>query len=648
MGQYIGLSNYNEKEKEKENYSDICALNEKNIQMIYEKINALKEKDKSSMVIDDLIINYEKLFKYKNTNEEDFLNYLLLYNEKLNKKEISHKELQEKLDIYGIFISDSNFEKNFSGFSRVNSLTKINKLIEILKSDLNDDIDFEKRKAFIKQLYDLEKEPMYNSKFHQDITWENKELYLFFIYRNFLMSLLEKADIYKRTVSIMALKNEFVMNKKVELYNLKTKELAEEFCILNLCEGEFIKIYINYLQEFLIDVNDCYNIRFGKNKNWIDNEENRTIFEDYFQFLCSYNFNGSDNVFITNFWTETFCSTSYDEKKQLIEDYFNIYNKKKKNRKSFELNENELIIKRNNKVVNKIKDIDIYVFSNLIRDINDDSNSNHLDFYLNKNLKPNYYNTHLFMMKNKDLWKQLTIDILNSKALIEVQECLFNCPFIDILSDRTFLSNIFDNIKYFIYTTNFSANTNLLTKRIYEYGLYPKHDNKNISLLIYYAFNNISNIHEIGGHININMQKKCNTIFESPKIDKFNSNSCSFYAQKRGKESEETIDIQLFGRKIDSLTIKEALFSLDPINYTKGKEYFKENFIKCNNLDFKEIVNHSSKEKYFNNLGIDIEQIPEDIYSSFPLENKSRINIETEFKRDRLDHPIEFYYNLSK
>ena len=40
------------------------------------------------------------------------------------------------------------------------------------------------------------------------------------------MSLLEKADIYKRTVSIMALRNEFVMNKKVELYNLKTKEFS--------------------------------------------------------------------------------------------------------------------------------------------------------------------------------------------------------------------------------------------------------------------------------------------------------------------------------------------------------------------------------------------------------------------------------------
>ena len=65
-------------------------------------------------------------------------------------------------------------------------------------------------------------------------------------------------------------------------------------------------------------------------------------------------------------------------------------------------------------------------------------------------------------MKNKDLWKELTIDILNSKALNEAQECLFNCSFIDILDDRTFLSYIFDKIKYFVYKTNFAANTNLI------------------------------------------------------------------------------------------------------------------------------------------------------------------------------------------
>ena len=101
--------------------------------------------------------------------------------------------MQAKLYIYGIFISDNNFVKNFPGFSRVNSLTKINKLIEILKSELNNDDDLIKRKAFIKQLYDLEKEPMYNSIFQQEITWENKKLYLFFLP---LMSLINP-KIYK-------------------------------------------------------------------------------------------------------------------------------------------------------------------------------------------------------------------------------------------------------------------------------------------------------------------------------------------------------------------------------------------------------------------------------------------------------------------
>lgn len=643
MGQYIGLYNY----IERENYSDICKSNDEKIKMIYEEINALKAKDKSSGIIDDLIANYEELFQYKNTNEEDFLSYLLLYLEKLNKKEISHEDMQEKLDIYGIFISDSNFAKNFPGFSRVNSLTKINKLIEILKSDLNDDVDLKKRKAFINQLYNLGKERMYNSNFQQDITWENKELYLFFIYRNFLNSLLEKADLYKLTFSSMALDSDVVIQKKLELYNTQTKELYEEYCILILCEGEFIKVYIKYLQKFLKKVEKHYNNRFGKDKIWIENEESRSIFEDYFQFLGTYNFNGTNQAFIKYFWKETFCSISYDKKKKLID---NLSNYDKEMDIKFELKENKLLIKEDDKVVSEIKDIDIYVFSNLIKDISENYNSIHLDYYLNKNLKPNYYNTHLFIMKNRDLWKELAIDILNSKALNEAQECLFNCSFIDILNDRTFLSYIFDKIKYFAYKTNFAANTNLITQRIYEFGLYPKNDNKNISLLIYYAFNNISNIHEIGGHININMQNRCcqdNKSFESPRIDD-NSNLYSVYAQTRKKESGETLEIELFGRKIDSLTIREALFSLDPINYTKGKKYFKENFKKCNTLKFEDIVNQSSKEKYFKNLGIDIDRIPDNIYKSFPLENKSRINRETVFKRDRLDHPLEFYYNLSK
>ena len=523
-------------------------------------------------------------------------------------------------------------------------------MIEILKSDLSDDKDFKKRKAFIKRIYDLKNEPMYNSKFKQNITWENQELYLFFIYKNFLKSLVEKADFYKEKFSKMALNNKMIMEKQIEIYNSPTEELINEFYILKLCEGEFIKVYINNLQDFLKEVEANYNLRFGKDINWIEKEENRFIFEDYFQFLGSYNFNGFINTSIKNFWKETFSSISHDEKSQLIE-YINNFNKKIKHNLIFELNRNELLIKKNNKVTNRIKDIDIYVFSNLINDINEKPSPICLDYYLNKNLKLNNYNTHLFMMKNKKIWKQITIDILSSKALSETQECLFENSFIDILSDKEFLSNIFDNIKYFIYKTNFTASTNLLTQRIYEYGLYMLHENENIALLMYYAFNNISNIHEICGHININMQNRnCqnNESFESPNIDKFNSRLYSEYAQYRKKESGETIEIELFGRKIVSLTIREALFSLDPLNYTKGKKYFKENFKKCNELNFSDIINESSKEKYFKKLGIDIDKLPENIYTFFPPGNKSKINEETEFKRESPDHPIEFYYNLTK
>ena len=48
--------------------SDIHESNEEKIQKIYEEIYALKIRDEPN-IIDELIISYEKLFDYKNTNE---------------------------------------------------------------------------------------------------------------------------------------------------------------------------------------------------------------------------------------------------------------------------------------------------------------------------------------------------------------------------------------------------------------------------------------------------------------------------------------------------------------------------------------------------------------------------------------------------
>ena len=258
---------------------------------------------------------------------------------------------------------------------------------------------------------------------------------------NFVYALIKKADYYKENFSSMALQNKLVLEKQKEIYNSPIKELIDEFNIMKLCEGEFCKKYISYLHDFLKAVEKNYNKRFGNNLYWIKSEENRLIFEDYFQFLSSYNFKENNFFPITDFWQETFSPISDDEKKAIIKD-INNSNQRTEYKMKFELNENNLLIKKNNVVINIIKDVNIYVFSNLISDLNNNYKPIHLDYYLNKNLKPNYYNTHLFVMKNKNIWKQMTVEILSSKTMAETQVCLFTSNFIDILSDKAFLNKI--------------------------------------------------------------------------------------------------------------------------------------------------------------------------------------------------------------
>ena len=135
------------------------------------------------------------------------------------------------------------------------------------------------------------------------------------------------------------------------------------------------------------------------------------------------------------------------------------YYKKDLDKLIFELKDNKLIIKQNGEIIKIIDDIFNYVFENLLNDLDINTNSDDFDYYMNKNLKPNYYVTKLFIMKNKNTWKELTINILTSKTLKEAQESLFDSAYIDILSDREFLSEVIDNINFFIYKTNFIASS---------------------------------------------------------------------------------------------------------------------------------------------------------------------------------------------
>ena len=371
----------------------------------------------------------------------------------------------------------------------------------------------------------------------------------------------------------MVLESEAFLGKQIEYNNSKDEKIFKELQNLIIYEGEFIKVYIRYFQSFLKNIDANYKIRFQSNINYLNEDNDRNIFEDYFQFLSFYDFNGNDIEAIVNFWNETFVPITNMKMLELIENINNKNNsgnyKENLDKLFFEFNEkeNKLIIKQKGEIIKIIDDIDNYGFENLMDDLNKNYKYKDFDYYIYKNLKPNYYKTKLFIMNNKNTWKELTINILNSKALKEAQEYLFDSTYIDILSDREFLSEVIDNINFFIYKTNFIAASKRNCQKIYEYGLYKKLDRKNLDLclLIFYAFNHISNIYEIAGNLSISIQNKYNlnnTSFESPKIQKYNSQLFSSYAKSRGKESGETIEIILFGRKIDELTIKEALFSL--------------------------------------------------------------------------------------
>ena len=107
MGSFISKPNL-----EKENYYEIRKNNEEQLRKLKEELNQLKE-NKELDSIDALILTYEKIFEIDNTNEEDVLNYLLLFLTKLKEGKIDEKNMKDKLDIFNIFISDENYKNIF-------------------------------------------------------------------------------------------------------------------------------------------------------------------------------------------------------------------------------------------------------------------------------------------------------------------------------------------------------------------------------------------------------------------------------------------------------------------------------------------------------------------------------------------------------
>ena len=238
-------------------------------------------------------------------------------------------------------------------------------------------------------------------------------------------------------------------------------------------------------------------------------------------------------------------------------------------------------------------------------------------------------------MKNKDTWKKLNLKILSSNAIKEAVDNLFDNYYIDILNDEEFLSKILDNVKFYIYKTSSSSSSNEDSLNIYEFGLYNIEKTMSESLLIFYAFNSVSKIHKIAVLLNLRIQKfiSDDKRVESPKIIE-----------------NEKLYIALFGKWIGEISIKEALFILEPNNYNSLQE-FNNNFKKCNTKKIKEIISKETNELYLKPLGINIEELDDSsnkIYKNY-ASNIKRIEEKKTYSRGvSSSHPPEFYYEIDK
>ena len=599
------------------------------------------------------IINYYKsLFKEGKQKEKDILQYLLELLELLNKNEIKEKEFMYILSAYSHFISDSDYSKYFYKYKKRNAKTKIFELLDLLMCDLfNDDIYYKRTQFVIKfteinYIANLSKILL-----KAKITWEKTEIYTYNLYCELVSSLNSKINYWKKRKSEklenLPLYKSYVNLLKTETDKEKIESLNSKMENLKLIEGNFFNKYIINLQYFLNGIIQNLNAKFKYTD--LDLNENKVLFEDFLQLLSNYEFEIKDTRLI-NLWNDTLTPMTNDDKERYIKATNN-YNAEFHQKRSFELVGNTLKKKVEGEKDFIIEEINDYNFLGLLEDLNKDINEENYDYYLNKNLKIDKYQSKLFIMKNKQFWIQLNISILGSKSFEESMKIVYgkNCKHLNYLKDQVYLSKeIFENIRFFIYKTKIGGNLNKNSLRIYEYGLFSNNNNKSLSLLLFYSFNTITNIQEICGHYYINyynlVKEENENIMNSPNIE--GNEDYYLYsdtAKQRKCELGESIEIAIFGRRIRELTIKEALFILEPQNYINGRKKLIEKFNTCNFKNVNDIISPmtinllSFLEIVFDDLPLDTNEVFK--YDQY-LNNIDDLNNSVNY--DVL-HPPEFY-----
>ena len=120
--------------------------------------------------------------------------------------------------------------------------------------------------------------------------------------------------------------------------------------------------------------------------------------------------------------------------------------------------------------------------------------------------------------------------------------------------------------------------------------------------------------------------------------------SYSEYDKKRGKESGEKIQIELFWRIIEYLTVNESLYILNKNNYKKDVYTFQKDYKNINEKKIDELLDDTFIT-FLKSLVIDAKELYEDNKRKYYMPDKFKESIIGEYPMDEPRHPITFYYD---
>ena len=561
---------------------------------------SFKDEFKKIKKIDDINQRIQKLnalIDKNNTDEEIVCEFLEL------KKNANSQDLQKLLRTYEVCISSEKFNNIFGSIYKIKSPKK--KMFELFEKliNINNITDYDEKVCELINIIELR-----NDKFVQNfpiLYYLNKELYFNSLYYWLLKEIKRNYFISKETISQKQINDckKIYLNKlevlekndtKNEINQKKIEKIRKIIKNIPLCLSTSFNEYINNLSGFIANIFESFQKRFENNIIFVDNKyqlshkKDINLFTDFIFFLIKFDFENSVQIDqYEDIWEDTFSGTCASQD--------DLINKKKISMKL--INNDTLEVKKYGFTSKTfiIENVNNYSINGLTGYLV--NYKNNLDIYeLNNCLKIDCYNTELFIKKNWNKFSNYICDILCSPTLKSAFSKTFSFEPI-ILKNKEYLLKILNEIRFFSFKTNFTAETKKRLLLIYIQANVGNNEAKsvNIKKLIYLAVFLVSCIHEIAGHLSLRVH---NYIFKKDQGESPKPKYPSSYARKRKKESGECIEENLFGNYQFKMTIKQILYTLDANNYiNENCDNFRSNFteIKDKSLNFSDRLNDMLK-----------------------------------------------------